>query len=69
MKTLLKDYGFVQIHEEQIDGRVIISASDSSFSQILVAYTLNAVNVNKQKMFRNIAMNYFHEIRGRFGNN
>lgn len=71
MKKLLKNYGFVKIYEEQDDGRVIISAKDDHIEQILVTYKLDGWtnDPTRQAVFRNIAMNYFQEIKGRFGSN
>jgi hypothetical protein len=68
MKKLIKNLGSVQIYEEEKDDRVVITATNRFNTEILTAYCLNShtSNENRRNFFRNVAINYYHEIKDRF---
>lgn len=68
MKKLIKDFGFAQIYEEEKDNRCVISATNHRITEPLTTYFVDTYtkHENRRNFFRNVAINYFREIRSKF---
>ena len=68
MKNLIKKFGTIKIYEENQGNRCYITATDNKTTESLVTYCVDTHNQNDNRasFFRNVAINYFLEIKDRF---